>query len=249
MTAVTFPYLTSLVLVPAVGAAVVAIVPKKAVATWFHEALGIVVTVVTLAVAAAVLVSDHNWATGLGIHWSLGIDGISLFLVVLTAVLFPLTMLGARARRDTRSFVAWVLLLESACMGSFVSLDLILFFLFFELTLVPSYFLIGGWGFARRGYAAIKFFVYTFAGSAFLLVGIVAIAFIHQSQTGVLTFELPALMHTHLSGTEGVLLFCAFTAAFAVKAPRCPPAGTAWTPSRCSPRSTRTRSWWSRPSV
>ena len=231
MTAVTFPYLTSLVLVPAVGAAVVAIVPKKAVATWFHEALGIVVTVVTLAVAAAVLVvfksgvgsyqmvSDHNWATGLGIHWSLGIDGISLFLVVLTAVLFPLTMLGARARRDTRSFVAWVLLLESACMGSFVSLDLILFFLFFELTLVPSYFLIGGWGFARRGYAAIKFFVYTFAGSAFLLVGIVAIAFIHQSQTGVLTFELPALMHTHLSGTEGVLLFCAFTAAFAVKAP------------------------------
>ena len=104
-------------------------------------------------------------------------------------------------------------------MGSFVSLDLILFFLFFELTLVPAYFIIGGWGFARRGYAAIKFFVYTFAGSAFLLVGIVAVAFIHQSQTGVLTFELPALMHTHLSGTEGVLLFCAFTAAFAVKAP------------------------------
>ena len=165
------------------------------------------------------MVSDHSWASGLGIHWSLGIDGISLFLVVLTAVLFPLTMLGARARRDTRSFVAWVLLLEAACMGSFVSLDLILFFLFFELTLVPSYFLIGGWGFARRGYAAIKFFVYTFAGSAFLLVGIVSIAFIHQSQTGVLTFELPALMHTHLSGTEGVLLFCAFTAAFAVKAP------------------------------
>jgi NADH-quinone oxidoreductase subunit M len=104
-------------------------------------------------------------------------------------------------------------------MGSFVSLDLVLFFLFFELTLVPAYFIIGGWGYARRGYAAIKFFVYTFAGSAFLLVGILAVAFLHQSQTGVLTFELPALMHTHLSGTEGVLLFLAFTAAFAVKAP------------------------------
>ena len=123
--------------------------------------------------------------------------------MVLTAVLFPLTLMGARARRDPRSFVAWVLLLEAACMGSFVSLDLILFFLFFELTLVPSYFLIGGWGYARRGYAAIKFFVYTFAGSAFLLVGVVSIAFIHKSQTGVLTFALPALMHTHLSGTEG----------------------------------------------
>jgi len=231
MAATTFPYLITLILVPAIGAVVVALIPKQSVATWFHEAVGVFVTVLTLAVAIAVLVvfksgtgayqmvSDHSWASGLGIHWSLGIDGISLFLVALTAVLFPLTMLGARARRDTRSFVAWVLLLEAACMGSFVSLDLILFFLFFELTLVPSYFLIGGWGFARRGYAAIKFFVYTFAGSAFLLVGIVSIAFIHQSQTGVLTFELPALMHTHLSGTEGVLLFLAFTAAFAVKAP------------------------------
>jgi NADH-quinone oxidoreductase subunit M len=231
MTATSFPYLTTLVLVPAIGAAVVAAIPKRVVAAWFHEALGVAVTVVTLAVTVAVLVtfksgvagyqmvSQHDWATGLGIHWSVGVDGISLFLVVLTGVLFPLTMLGARARRDTRGFVAWVLLLEAACMGSFISLDLILFFLFFELTLVPSYFLIGGWGYARRGYAAIKFFVYTFAGSAFLLVGIVSIAFIHQSQTGVLTFALPALMRTHLSGTEGVLLFCAFTAAFAVKAP------------------------------
>ena len=231
MTATSFPYLTSLVVVPAVGAVVVAAIPKRAVAAWFHEALGVAVTVLTLAVTAAVLVtfksgvagyqmvSHHIWATGLGIRWSVGVDGISLFLLVLTGVLFPLTMLGARARRDTRSFVAWVLLLEAACMGSFISLDLILFFLFFELTLVPSYFLIGGWGYARRGYAAIKFFVYTFAGSAFLLVGIVSIAFIHQSQTGVLTFDLPALMQTHLSGTEGVLLFCAFTAAFAVKAP------------------------------
>jgi len=201
MTATAFPYLTTLVLLPAVGAAVVACIPSKAVASWFHEAVGVAVTVLTLAVTAAVLVnfkahdgsfqmvSNHTWAPDLGIHWSLGIDGISLFLVVLTAVLFPLTMLGARARRDRRSFIAWVLLLEAACMGSFVSLDLILFFVFFELTLVPSYFLIGGWGYARRGYAAIKFFVYTFAGSAFLLVGIVAIAFIHKSQSGVLTFS------------------------------------------------------------
>ena len=234
MAATTFPYLTTLVLVPALGAGIVALIPRKAVAAWFHEAIGVAVTVLTLVVAVAVLitfksgvggfqmVSSHTWATGLGIHWSLGIDGISLFLVMLTAVLFPLTMMGARVRRDPKSFIAWVLLLEAACMGSFVSLDLILFFLFFELTLVPSYFIIGGWGYAKRGYAAIKFFIYTFAGSAFLLVGIVSIAFIHQSQTGVLTFELPALMHTHLSGTQGVLLFIAFTAAFAVKAPLFP---------------------------
>ncbi len=226
-----FPFLTVLVLLPAVGAAVVALVPAKAVGRWFHELAGLAVAVATLALAVTIavrfrtgyggfqMVSDHVWAKDLGIRWSLGIDGISLFLVLMTALLFPLTMLGARVRRDPRSFVAWLLVMEAACLGSFVSLDLVFFFLFFELTLVPAYFIIGGWGYARRGYAAIKFFIYTFAGSAFLLVGILAIAFLHQSQTKVLTFELPALMHTHLSGTEGVLLFLAFTAAFAVKAP------------------------------
>ena len=226
-----FPFLTVLVLTPAVGAAVVALIPPHLVAKRFHEAVGSLVGLFTLVLSVVIagqfkvgfggyqLVSDHVWAKQLGIHWSLGIDGISLFLVVMTALLFPLTILGARGRRDPRAFVAWILLMEAACMGSFVSLDLVLFFLFFELTLVPAYFIIGGWGYARRGYAAIKFFVYTFAGSAFLLVGILAVAFLHQSQTGVLTFELPALMHTHLSGTEGVLLFLAFTAAFAVKAP------------------------------
>jgi NADH-quinone oxidoreductase subunit M len=121
--------------------------------------------------------------------------------------------------RHQRSFVAWLLLLEAGCLGSFVALDLILFFLFFELTLVPAYFVISGWGFARRAYAAIKFFVYTFLGSAFLLVGIVAVALIHQHQTGRLSFDLVTLTSTHLDLTSQVLLFLAFTAAFAVKAP------------------------------
>jgi NADH-quinone oxidoreductase subunit M len=231
MSSSPFPFLTVLILIPAAGSAVVALLPRRERAPWIHQALGIAITVATLALAVVIAVrfkssdggyqmtSDHIWAKTLGIHWSLGVDGISLFLVLLSALLFPLTLLGARAKRDPKSFVAWVLLLEAACLGSFLSLDLVLFFLFFELTLVPTYFLIGGWGYARRGYAAVKFFIYTFAGSAFLLVGIVSIAFIHQSQTGVLTFELPALMHTHLSGTAGVLLFIAFTAAFAVKAP------------------------------
>jgi NADH-quinone oxidoreductase subunit M len=231
MSSTPFPFLTALILIPAIGAAVVALIPRDRVAAWVHEAVGLAVSVITLALAITLLLrfqthfggyqftSDHIWAKSLGIHWSLGMDGISLFLVMMAAVLFPLTLLGARVKRDPRSFVAWVLLLEAACLGSFVSLDLILFFLFFELTLVPTYFIIGGWGYARRGYAAIKFFLYTFAGSAFLLVGMVAVAFIHQSQTGVLTFELPALIHTHFSGTAGVLLFVAFTIAFAVKAP------------------------------
>ena len=109
-------------------------------------------------------------------------------------------------------------------MGSFLSLDLIVFFFLFELTLVPSYFIIAGWGHQRRAYAAIKFFLYTFLGSAFLLVGILALAFIHQSQYHYLTFSLGPLMQTHLSSSTGILLFLAFTAAFAVKAPALPAA-------------------------
>jgi NADH-quinone oxidoreductase subunit M len=227
-----FPYLTVLVLLPVAGAAVAALWVQAP--RWVTETVGLVAAVATLgfAVGTAVLlhagnggyqfVSHHVWAQSLGIDWYVGVDGISIFLVLLAAVLFPIVLVGARTRHDVRAFTAWMLLLEAACIGSFISLDLVMFFLFFELTLVPAYFLIGGWGYARSAYAAIKFFVYTFLGSAFLLVGIVAVAFIHQRQTGVLTFALPALEHTHFSSATGILLFLAFTAAFAVKAPLFP---------------------------
>jgi NADH-quinone oxidoreductase subunit M len=228
----SFPYLTVLVLLPAGGALVVALL--SGVRRHVHELVGLGVALATLGFAIALtvqmrpqdpgyqFVSHHVWAPSIGVSWYVGVDGISVFLVLLAGVLFPLALAGARSRRDARSFVAWMLLLEAACIGSFVSLDLVLFFLFFELTLVPAYFIISGWGFERRAYAAVKFFVYTFLGSAFLLVGIVVVAFLHQSQTGVLTFALPALEHTRLSSTTGILLFLAFTAAFAVKAPLFP---------------------------
>jgi NADH-quinone oxidoreductase subunit M len=229
---VRFPYLTVLVLLPAGGALAVALLVRAG--REVHELVGIGVSLVTLgfAVAATVamrscdggyqFVSRHVWASSIGVSWFVGVDGISIFLVLMAAVLFPLALAGARTRTDARSFTAWMLLLEAACIGSFVSLDLVLFFLFFELTLVPAYFIITGWGFGRRAYAAVKFFVYTFLGSAFLLVGIVTLAFLHKSQTGVLTFSLAVLEHTHLSSATGVLLFLAFTAAFAVKAPLFP---------------------------
>ncbi len=230
-----FPFLTVLVLLPAGGALAVALLGSvRSLSRAAIEWLGIAVSLGTLAIAIAIaalfatttggfqFVSDHSWATGLGVHWNLGVDGISLFLVLLAAVLFPIVLAGARTRSDAVSFVAWMLLLESACLGSFVSIDLILFFFFFELTLIPSYFIISGWGYTRRAYAAVKFFVYTFLGSAFLLVGILVVAFVHEHQTGVLTFSLPALEHTHFSSAGGILLFLAFTAAFAVKAPLFP---------------------------
>jgi NADH-quinone oxidoreductase subunit M len=160
-------------------------------------------------------------APSFGLAWRSGTDGISMLLVVLTAIIVPVAIAGAPERLRTRASLGWLLLLQAATVGSFVSLDVLLFFLFFELTLVPAYFLIAGWGNQVRGpAAAMKFFVYTLVGSAFLFVGILALAFLHRSQVGgPLTFATSALAATHLSGTTGVLLLCAFTAAFVVKAP------------------------------
>jgi NADH-quinone oxidoreductase subunit M len=233
---VGFPYLTVLILLPTAGAIALMLCGlDRRFTKDFCDVVAIGVSLATLAIAIGALVamkvsiagfqltSNHTY-TGdtLGVRWFLGVDGISIFLVMLSAVLFPLVLVMGRDKPNSRTYFIWMLLLESAVLGSFLSLDLIAFFLFFELTLVPSYFIITGWGHDRRAYAAIKFFLYTFLGSAFLLVGILALAFIHQSQTHVLTFSLPALAHTHLSSSTEILLFLAFTSAFAVKAPLFP---------------------------
>jgi NADH-quinone oxidoreductase subunit M len=230
------PFLTLLILLPAAGALALALLGfDHRISKDLTNALGILVSLATLVIAVIALitmrvrfggfqlVSNHTYTgQALGVRWFLGVDGISIFLVLLTAVLFPLVLVMGQNKVNSRAFAAWMLLLEAAVLGSFLSLDLIVFFFFFELTLVPSYFIIAGWGHERRAYAAIKFFLYTFLGSAFLLVGILALAFIHQSQTHVLTFSLPALEHTHLSSSTEILLFLAFTSAFAIKAPLFP---------------------------
>jgi len=225
----SFPYVGILLGLPALGALLVALLHREHVKAirW----IGIVVSMATLAVAIAMgvafnahdggyqFVTQHSWASALGISWLTGVDGISLFVILLTALVVPLALLGAPEHRRSKSFIAWILLLEAACIGSFVSLDLILFFLFFELTLFPAYFLIVGWGGPNRAAAATKFFVYTFVGSGFLLVGILYVAFLHASQTHHLSFSLFDLQATKISGTAGILLFGAFTLAFAIKAP------------------------------
>ena len=134
---------------------------------------------------------------GLGICWFVGVDGISLFLVLLSAVLFPI-VLGARAQQDPRTFMAWMLLLEAACIGSFISLDLILFFLFFELTLVPAYFIIAGWGYAP-GLRRHQVLHLHLLGLGLPAGGHPSRGLLPPGQTGVLTFSLPLLEHTHLS--------------------------------------------------
>lgn len=229
----SFPILTMLVLVPLLGAVLVSLLSKKH-GEWVKLA-ALVLSVTTGAMSVWMLVkfptgaagfefvSMHSWISEWGISWHLGVDGISLFMVVLAGVLFPLVIVGIDPHHDHKSYLAWMLLLEAGVMGSFLSLDLFLFFVFFEIVLVPMYFLIGGWGYEKRVYAATKFFLYTMAGSAFMLVGIVATAFLARRDTGALTFDLVEITEKadFATGT-GRWLFAAFMIAFAVKVPLFP---------------------------
>jgi NADH-quinone oxidoreductase subunit M len=228
-----FPLLTALVLLPAGGAVLVAMLPRHQEA--LARLIGLMVSLgaATLAVVAAIdfdtgtagfqFVSDHSWIASFGISWKLGLDGISLWLVVLTGVLFPIALAGPVVRQNVKAYTAWMLLLEAGCLGSFVALDLFLFFLFFEVVLVPMYFVISGWGYADRVYASLKFFLFTMAGSAFLLVSLLALVFLHERATGELTFDLVALAEAQSVGFETARwLFLGFAVAFAVKVPLFP---------------------------
>ena len=139
------------------------------------------------------LVESHTWIQALGVRWTLGVDGISLFMVALGALLFPIAILASAKVDKAKQFIVWMLLLESAMIGVFLALDAMVFFIFFEFVLVPMYFLIAGWGHDNRRYAAMKFFLYTMAGSAFLFAGIVSVAFMREHSTHVLTFDVRAL--------------------------------------------------------
>ena len=136
-------------------------------------------------------------------------------------MLFPIALLAVDPGHDDRAYYAWLLLLEAGVMGVFLALDLVIFFLCFEVVLVPMYFLIGRWGHDNRAYAATKFFLYTMAGSALMLVGILTLAFLHADATGGdVTFDLVALAEAQSLGTTTARwVFLSFALAFAVKVP------------------------------
>jgi NADH-quinone oxidoreductase subunit M len=227
----SFPILTAIIVVPVAGALAVAIVNNRR--PELVKLVALLASVVTGALSIWLLaafetkdagfqfVSKHTWIEPWGISWHLGVDGISLMLVVLSGILFPLSILGADPHHDAKPYLAWLLLLEAGVMGTFLSLDLFVFFIFFEIVLVPMYFLIGGWGYEGRVYAATKFFLFTMVGSAFMLVGILATVLIaRDSGTGVITFDLVEIAErADFAASTGRWLFFAFAVAFAVKVP------------------------------
>ena len=229
-----FPLLTAAIALPATGALATALVSRRRpelarlLATLFSVATGALTVAILVAFhtksAGFQLSEKYSWIHDLGISWHLGIDGISLFLVVMTGVLFPIAIIGAPPHHDDKPFLAWLLLLEAGCIGVFLALDLFLFFVMFEIVLVPMYFLIAGWGYANRRYAAMKFFLYTMFGSAFMLVGLVATAVLHQRAGYDLTFDLVTIANHQgaIATTTARWLFLSFAIAFAVKVPLFP---------------------------
>jgi NADH-quinone oxidoreductase subunit M len=166
----------------------------------------------------------YAWMPDFGIQYYIGVDGISLLLVVLTGFLTPLALLSSwgSVHKGVKGFSFFILALETGMLGVFVSIDLFLFYIFWDAMLIPMYFLIGIWGYERRIYAAVKFILYTMAGSVLMLVAIIALAVVHSTATGAPSFNLLDLYALEFSQRFEYWAFLAFALAFAVKVPLFP---------------------------
>jgi len=171
-------------------------------------------------IANVQFVEELPWIPSYGISWKVGIDGLSLWLVILTTFLTPLCLLGSWSSIEERvkEFNVFMLLLEVGMLGVFFALDLFLFYVFWEAMLIPMYFLIGIWGHDRRIYAALKFFLYTMAGSVLMLVAFLVL----YVQTGTRSFDMLRLVESSVPVPSQMWLFAAFAVAFAIKVPMWP---------------------------
>jgi NADH-quinone oxidoreductase subunit M len=229
-----FPWLSWLVFFPLLCAVLIAVLPRTSGAT-----LRWLATIASLAELAFSLplwwryrpgepgwqfTEQVPWIPGLGATYHVGADGVGVLLTLLTTVLTPIVILGAwsAVEKREREFYALLLALEAGMLGTFFALDLLLFYVFWEAMLIPMYLLIGVWGGPRRVYAAMKFFLYTMAGSVLMLVAILWLYFHNRAVTGVPTFALDAFYALPLDAGQQTWLFLAFAFAFAIKVPMFP---------------------------
>jgi NADH-quinone oxidoreductase subunit M len=225
--------LSALILLPLLGAAFI-LMQREERAIWNSA---FIFSLVPLAVSIYVLVKfdphvadyqfveQYEWIPAFGITYHLGIDGISLFLVLLTTVLITLSLLysgGGDIEERPREFCFFMLVLETGLLGALLSVDLFLFYVFWEVMLIPMYFLIGIWGHGRKVYAAIKFVLFTMVGSLLMLVAILYLVYAAHVHFNRTSFDLPLLYQVPLSTTEARWLFAAFALAFAIKVPMWP---------------------------
>src|SRR5215213_1720919 len=224
-------------LVPLAGAVLVLLVGnadgrRNVLVRWLTLVISVAVFGITLALwiwfdpqsAQFQFVERVPWIPAFGIDYYIGIDGISLMLVVLTGFLTPIALLSSwvGVDRKVKEFRAFILALEAAMIGVFISLDLFLFYVFWDAMLIPMYFLIGIWGYDQRIYAAIKFMLYTMAGSVLMLIAILGLAYMHSEATGSYTFDLLKLYGLQIAPSTQRWFFLAFALAFAIKVPLFP---------------------------
>jgi NADH-quinone oxidoreductase subunit M len=223
-------------LLPLAGAALTMLVPRDEEA--IHRGIGLGTAIATFFASLFILGDfdaalpgfqlevDKMWVSALGIRFHLGVDGISLWLVLLTTFLMPLTLLSPQAigtrNVRVREFVVAMLVLESGMLGAFVALDMFVFYVFWELMLIPMYFIIGIWGGDRRLYASIKFVIYTLVGSLLMLVAILFLYAQYHAATGAYSFDYTDLSRLTLPMVPQLLCFLAFGLAFAIKVPLFP---------------------------
>lgn len=228
-----FPILSVLVFGPVAGALLLALVPQGSVR--LVRGLSLAVTLAVFALSLGLwtgfvprggfqFVERLSWIPSLGAEYHLGVDGLSLLLVLLTALLGPVVVLFSweHVRVREKAYYATLLLLQAGLTGVFVTLDLMLFYIFWEAMLIPMFLLIGIWGGPRRIYASVKFFLYTLVGSLLMLAAMIAIYLYHGTRTGVYTFDLVALTQLSYPPQLQVWAFLGFFVAFAIKVPLVP---------------------------
>src|SRR6266576_1748456 len=242
-----FPILSIITFLPLLGGIAILFIPKEHVSAMRWTALAVAWMDLLLALVLILGYSQADvtasspivgtapngtflyneqitWIASLGINYSLSVDGISLLLVTLTTLL-TLVCIGAsfRIEQKVKNYMAFMLLLECGIIGVFLSTNLFLFYIFWEVMLIPAYFLVGGWGGDRRIYAAFKFVLYTSVGSLLMLAGIIALSYYHhQAAGGSYSLDLATLLNSRLDNTVQMWLLLAFAAAFVVKVPLVP---------------------------
>jgi len=242
-----FPWLTAALLLPIVGAVVVALLPSspgegdRPARTDLPQKVALGFSLLTLVLVALIgfgydvngdryqFVETHTWIEAFGAHYALGVDGIGLTLVILTAVLTPVVILASWRDGDTgrwgaSSFFAWMLALEGLAIGVFAAMDVFLFYVLFEATLIPIYFLIGGFGGPRRAYAAVKFLLFSLLGGLLMLASVVGLYVVSSDAESGPTYLLTELapITANIDTDLGRWLFLGFFIAFAIKAPMFP---------------------------
>jgi NADH-quinone oxidoreductase subunit M len=232
----SLPWISILAALPILGAVALVALPRDRGALAKQVALG--VSVVTLAVSIGMatqfdadggyqFVEMHDWISAFGAHYAVGLDGLGLVLVILTTILTPVVIMASwndadEGRWSANAFFAWMLGLEGLAIGVFAATDVFLFYVLFEATLIPIYFLIGGYGGARRSYASVKFLLFSLFGGLLMLASVVGLYVVSSDSASGPSYLLEDLMNTDIGTTTGRWLFLGFFIAFAIKAPMWP---------------------------